>query len=261
MTYFNRKNKIFKFIFLLFLNLYSNSIYAENKIVLYEGDSLPPYAIPETDSGASVEIIREAFKTQDYLVKFIYVPITKLAEDLDKDPQIDGASRNIFKKADPNKFSNNYIKFHDCVNTLEENNSIKNMDDLSKSSIIAFQGAKLYLGKKYNDAVSLNRSYREINNPLTQTSQLLLGRINAIVSDIYILNYKIKEFIKMFPDIKIKSDKIKCSIYLNNKPYRAYFKNKKYKDLFDLGLTKIIKNGKYSLILKKYNIEDTLNIN
>jgi ABC-type amino acid transport substrate-binding protein len=49
-----------------------------------------------------------------------------------------------------------------------------------------------------------------------------------------------------------------CNVNLLSKPYYAFFKNKDVADAFDKGFERILKNGTYLKILKKYDLKNNL---
>ena len=238
-----------------------NNIYAQNEeqksitINMLAGDSIPPYTLPGIDSGAEVDIIRAIFKTKNINVTFTFVPLKRVSSDVDL-LKADGSTRMVQNEKNVKGFyTRPYITYQGCVLTLQSVLDYKNISVLENKSIIAFQGASERFGEEFKKMTELNHEYHEMNNQLKQVTLLLSKKTDAIVSDLLITRYFIKQNEQNLNSFKITDREIKCNILLHNSPFPAFFKEQHTVDQFNDGLTEIKKNGVYDKILKQYNVK------
>lgn len=229
-------------------------------ITIVLGDNIPPYAIQDKDSGAEVEIFREAFKTQGDTVKFKYVPLGRVSEIVDdlenKDyKDIDGADRNYNPKHQE-WFSIPYIKYEGCIITpsdmpkFESRKALFSSDKIHK--ILAFQGAHISFDDDFKQiTLDYKTKYEEVNEQKKQAVALGKKDGTAVVADVHIIRYKMEND----PALKeYKNVKIECNLNLPNNTYKAYFRDPKVRDAFNTGLKKIVADGTYEKIIKKYDL-------
>jgi polar amino acid transport system substrate-binding protein len=126
--------------------------------------------------------------------------------------------------------------------------------DLDGKIINGFIGASKrypeWLGK-----VTSAKTYFEINDQSLQVLQLLHGRIDAVLSDVYIFKYYFfqenKKFLIQFSDFDVH-----YVLKENPLEYRPVFRSKLVRDDFNLGLKHLQKTGKIQKIYNKYIKED-----
>lgn len=249
--------RIFK-MSLFVLSIFKTMLVWAEDIHILEANSIEPYAIQSKDaqipdSGAELDIFRAVFEGTKYKPQFKFVPLFRVSKDF-KSESADGASR----MSEPNLkgfYTDPYIRYTGCVITLKERPDIESKTELQKISIVAFQGASTSFGKEFETNVKNNKQYKEMNNQQSQIVLLTLGRVDAIVADLYITRFKQKTIAKVEG---IAQKEVKCAYQLHNTPYKAFFKEKLLADLFNVGLRKIISNGTYDKILQKYNMQDEL---
>jgi polar amino acid transport system substrate-binding protein len=191
----------------------------KTKITILEGDSIEPYAIRgETEkepSGIQIDLFNAIFKDSPYKPGFLFVPLYRISTDVDR-LKADGATRMFhFGTNNIQGFLSKvpYIKYKGCVVTLESAKQINSMSELSRLSIVGFQGGSISFQSEFSDAIKNNPHYREINNQQSQVALLHLNRVDAIVADIYISEAKERLFAQ---ESRVTSKKFKCNIDLHS---------------------------------------------
>lgn len=219
-----------------------------NSIKIVTGLAKPPFILTSQKDGMQLDVVKEAFLTENIDVAFVPVPLGRNITELRK-----WDIAGILTIPDDFQYSGlhiskPYMTYQNVAISLVENDiEINNIEDLQGKSIVAFQKAKKFLGDNYNKAVSYSLDYREIAEQDKQISMLFAGRTEVIIADINIFKYKVKSqsdpmFHKTF----------KIHYIFPERKYSAGFKSKKVKETFDKGVQLLIDNGTYNTILDKY---------
>jgi len=231
--------------FLVCILLVQNAFSQEIKLAL--SLSIPPYVIPKDNAGIELDIVKEAFSLSNITVKPIYVPLARLIKQIEND-EIDGSATIVESLGIKNVYySDTYITYENIAVSLKKNNlKINSISDLTNKNIITFQNAKMYLGKEFSKAVSLNNSYYEFYDQKKQVKMLFKNRIQVIILDRNIFNYY-----KDNSSEKFNEEFVIHEIFPINK-YKIAFKNSKIRDKFNLGLKELKISKKYNQIINKY---------
>jgi len=89
--------------------------------------------------------------------------------------------------------------------------------------------------------------YREVAEQMKQIDMLFLHRTEVVILDINIFKYLLKH-----GRAGRYTQPFKVHYIFDERQYSAAFKSKEIRDLFDLGINKIRKEGTYQLIVDKY---------
>jgi polar amino acid transport system substrate-binding protein len=235
-------------IILLLTGLGYSSVLAESKeLTLAVGMSIPPYNIPETDSGIELDIVREALKMKGYSVKAKYVPFARRNLEL-TNREVDGVlTINIDSGIDA-FYSDEHLVCQNVAVSLKEKGFIVNsVRDLGDKSVVAFQDATIYLGKEFADMARANKKYKEKANQDLQINLLYGHRVDTIVLDKYIFYYLRKRNKRVDTTQPIA---IHC--IFEPTPYRVAFLDKQVRDDFNEGLREVRRTGRYNEIVEKY---------
>lgn len=225
----------------------SPSFSGPKELTLAIGLALPPYNIPEANSGMELDIVREALQMKGYAIKPKYVPFARVKREL-KNHEVDGALTINPDSGIEAFYSDEHIVCENVVISLKENNfNIKNVNDLSDKSVLAFQDATIYLGKDFASMAKGNAQYREIAKQQLQVNLLYTNRVNTVVLDKNIFYYHRKYNNKV--DI---SQPIDIWRIFSPTPFRVAFIDKKVRDAFNEGLKQLRDTGRYDEIMKKY---------
>ncbi len=211
------------------------------------GLALPPYNIPETDSGIEMDIVREALKIKGYAVKSKYVPFARVRREL-MNREVDAALTINPDSGIEAFYSNEHLICQNVVVTLKKNNfKIRTINDLKDKSVLAFQDATLYLGKDFASMANQNAQYKEIAKQELQINLVYSNRVDAIVLDKNIFYYHRKR-----NDMVDTSQPIDIWQVFPPTAFSVAFVNEKARDDFNEGLKKLRESGRYDEIVKKY---------
>lgn len=243
------KNLAYGFLIIILFTAFAHSaVHGESKeLTLAVGLTIPPYNIPETDSGIELDIVREALKGKGYSIKPKYVPFARRNLEL-SNREVDGVlTINIDSGIDA-FYSDEHLVCQNVVVSLKENDlAIDNIQDLVDKSVVAFQDATIYLGKDFADMAKANKKYKEIANQNLQINLLYGHRVETIVLDKNIFFYLRKGNKRVDT-----AQPIIIHYIFRPTPFRVAFLYKKVRDDFNEGLRELRRTGRYNEIVKKY---------
>jgi polar amino acid transport system substrate-binding protein len=220
------------------------------------GEKLPPFINPQDQSGIELEIVREALAFKDHILKPKFLPMARLPVAY-KNKSVNSLMMDVGERiTEPNGFYGDVpVLYRNAFITLKKKKiKISCPSDLDGKIINGFIGASKrypeWLGK-----VTSAKTYFEINDQSLQVLQLLHGRIDAVLSDVYIFKYYFfqenKKFLIQFSDFDVH-----YVLKENPLEYRPVFRSKLVRDDFNLGLKHLQKTGKIQKIYNKYIKED-----
>lgn len=221
----------------------------ENKTLeLITGLAKPPFILEDQQTGLQLDLIREAFTSNNIKVNFNSMPLGRNLTGF-RQMNADGLITLPPNYEHPALFmSKPYISYENIAISLAENYfTIEKISDLSDKSIIAFQNAKKFLGDEYEDAIAYSMDYREVPDQMKQIELLFLRRTEVIILDINIFKY----FVRTHKDTLFNKP-FTIHYIFNERPYSIGFKSKKLKDVFDKAIHTMKENGSYQLVLDNY---------
>jgi polar amino acid transport system substrate-binding protein len=225
----------------------SLSFSGPKELTLAVGLALPPYNIPETNSGIELEIVREALKSKGYTIKPKYVPFARVKREL-RNREADGALTINPDSGIKAFYSDKHIVCQNIVISLKKNKfNINRVKDLKDKSILAFQDATLYLGKDFASMAEQNPEYREIAKQQLQINLLYSNRVDTVVLDKNIFYYHRK-----YNDMVDISQPIDIWHIFPPTPFSVAFVDEKVRNDFNEGLKQLRDTGRYDEIVKKY---------
>lgn len=240
------KNKILIFVFLLF----SLDLKAIEVSVAF-GEKLPPFVIPESNSGIEVDIVREALAARGHVLKPVYMPMGRIPLAF-KNQKVNVVMMDVGVDMDllGGFYGNPPVLYDNVFITLKKNKiSIKKPEDLVGLRINSFVGAQ----KRYPRWLSKlsPELYLEKNDQSSQPMLLSLGRFDVILCDRNIFKYytKVAQKSSRFLNFPVEEHAFTT---INPKDYRPVFDNKKIRDDFNYGLDLLAKNGRIKMIYDSY---------
>lgn len=217
------------------------------ELTLAVGLALPPYNIPETNSGMELDIVREALKIKGYDLKPKYVPFARVKRELGNH-EVDGALTINVDSGIKAFYSDEHLVCQNVVISLKKNGfTIHTINDLKDKSVLAFQDATLYLGKDFAGMAHKNPAYKEIAKQELQINLLYSNRVDAIVMDRNIFYYHRKH-----NDRVDTSQPIEIWQIFPPTPFRVAFVDETVRNAFNEGLKQLRESGRYDAIVKKY---------
>ncbi|MDX1949742.1 MAG: transporter substrate-binding domain-containing protein [Rickettsiales bacterium] len=258
-----------KKIFILFiLFLIPINSHSEEKIerVIIAADEWCPYnCIPNSKyEGVLVEIARQALKEHNIEVKYITMPWARAVEQarLGKIDAVFGASKPdtpdfIFPKTPQQKMVNAFYVTDKNKDWKYE--GIKSLENMSIGVINGYS----YGNKELDDYILKNSDYiskvQVANGDEPQFQNLVKlkrSRIDAVIEDENVMKYILKKYKidGVFKSEKnVKNQKISQDLFVAFSPAKKEQSNKLAKIISDY-TDKIIKNGEYKNINKKYGL-------
>jgi len=242
----NIKSKIMTIVIIMLLSL-PYKLLAE-ELVMGVGLALPPYFIEESNSGFEMDIIKEALKLKGHTVTFKFLPFARIPIAF-ADGKVNCVSTINESSGIKANYSDCHVSYQNFAVTLKSNNlTINTIADLKDKEVLAFQNAKLYLGKEFASAVEANPKYEEIASQSSQTIRLYLNRTQVLVGDGNIFKYYSKQ-------ISDKADTTQEVVYhpiFAKTDYKVAFHNEQIMRDFNEGLKEIKASGLYDKLLSNY---------
>lgn len=222
------------------------------EVTMSFAEKIPPYIIPETNSGIELEVIGEALAYKGHVLKPKYFPLARVPISF-KDNWVDAAMTDLGEDLSKigGYYGNPAVWYNNIFITLKERNiTINQPEDLKGLIVTSFQGAvKRY--PKWLKQVKKDNNYKEQHNQKLQVLVLNKKRVDVILSDRKIYKYYALK-LKREEGIILKPIQEHQFIKLNLMNYRPIFRNKQIRDDFNEGLKHIKNNGKYQAIYDKY---------
>lgn len=241
-----KKNQIL----ILVLILFSLGLKADEVSVAF-GEKLPPFVMPESNSGIEVDIVREALAVRGHILRPVYMPMARIPISF-KNHKVDVVMIDVGVDMDllGGYYGNPPVLYDNVFITLKKKNIvIKKPEDLIGLRINSFIGAQKryprWLGKLSAE------DYIEKNDQSSQPMLLSLDRFDVILCDRHIFKYHSIEAQKKsrFQNFAIQEHPF---VIANPKDYRPVFYNKKIRDDFNFGLKSLTKSGRVKAIYDHY---------
>lgn len=221
------------------------------QIITAASNIWPPYI--DTDNpmgGFSIEIIREAFKSENYTLELIIVPWARAeigvkngTYDILPDVWFTSDRKKDFYFSDP--YTENIVR---VISLKKDNFVYKNLSSLKDKNIAVIKGYSY--SQEFVDA----KHFERIETPffINNIKMLLAGRVDLTVGD-----ELVSKFLILNEDPNILDE-----LHFSNKPLSrenlfiaSGYTNPRHKEIiqaFNRGLKKIIMDGTYESIQKKY---------
>jgi len=219
------------------------------KEVTVGAGSFGPYYMPETNSGIFPDIISAVFREMPgFEPKYVF---DINVEDVWRSYQagrLDAIS-NLFDSLEAQGCrSEPVFRFKDvAVSKLKDNRRLENLTDLKGLSIVAFAGAKGFLGEEYaRNAESKN--YIEVGKQQLQARMLLSDRYDVNIGDLYIFLNGLQQV----SSINIAPSEFRVHELFPQISSRMGFRDKALCPLFNAGLEKVKASGEYERIYQRY---------
>jgi polar amino acid transport system substrate-binding protein len=213
---------------------------------------IPPYIFQQSNKGIEIDIISAALAYKGHTLKAAYYPLgrvpiafsNKLVDAAMGDMGIDLTTKGGFYAEPAVIYDNVFI-------TLNSNNiSIKKPSDLNLLLVASFQGAEKRYPAWLNKVVDENRFFG-VSDQLSQVKLLKLGRFDVVLCDRYIFHYFAKQLELFGHNEAITIDEHPFST-VNPDDYRPVFRDKKIRDDFNFGLSKLKESGGFEEIYTNY---------
>jgi polar amino acid transport system substrate-binding protein len=220
---------------------------AQNIVKVGTGYVLPPYVIPETQSGYELDIVRAAFTASGLTVQFVFYPPARALYSV-RTKAIDAVTTINENSGLDGFWSDSHISYQNYAITLQSSGlKLNQIADLAGHTVSAFQNARLSLGPDYAKAVA-RANYQEYPDQLTQNKLLYSHRTEIVVADKLIFNYLIPQLGNKFKT----QEPLQFHPIFPPTPYQLLFNDAQLRDQFNRGLAIIRANGQYQRIQNHY---------
>lgn len=215
--------------------------------------SHPPYVVSETNSGAELDIVREALALAGHELQPVYVPAGRLWSTLLSD-QVEAAFPVLKTGHDAPSvfFSDIHMRYRNVAFALASRHlAISSITDLNPFSVLAFQRASFFLGDEFQGMASQNPDYSETARQQSQFDMLLAGRVDVVVMDEHIFHYYEQQRRQMLKDNQTLAE-VEPFYLFPPSLYRVAFRGDSITSDFNRGLQMLHASGRYEQILDQY---------
>ncbi len=220
------------------------------------GEKIPPYILPESNSGIELDVIGEALAFRGHVLKARFLPLPRVPLAF-KTGSVDAAMTDLGEDLTPQGafYGEPAVLYDNVLISLKERNlQIRKPEDLRGLRVIAFVGA-IKRFPAWLEPVKAAGNYFEQNDQALQVLTLDKGRYDVVLSDRNIFRYftlQLKRDHGLLP--KPTTEFNFTRIDPNN--YRPVFRDSKIRDDFNAGLKQLKDSGRYTAIYHKY-LNDT----
>ncbi|NEX21575.1 amino acid ABC transporter substrate-binding protein [Thiorhodococcus mannitoliphagus] len=213
--------------------------------------SLQPYFIPLDDGGLAYDTIRAAFAASGYRVQSLYVT-SRTLNALLRDP----SAADCIPMAPP-ELDHGWNRtaglhpLHDFAITRPAQ-ELDSIEDLGSGRVIAYSGAKHYLGEAFRAVVASNPGYREISNHRAQVRLLLQGSVDVIIADRLLVSWYL-DYLEHEGE-----GHVELAFHDLFEPLALGFvcRQADIAAAYDAGLAKIVLSGQWAKINERYHAEE-----
>jgi polar amino acid transport system substrate-binding protein len=213
--------------------------------------SLQPYFLPFQGTGLAYDIIQAAFAARGHAVRPLYVSgrtLTNLIADDSRADCIPMVSPGAEHGWSPTR---SIRLFHDFAIT-RPGIQVTEMEDLSTKRVLAYDGAKTYLGERFRAAVNDNPNYREIYNHRAQVLLLLQGSVDVIIADRLLANW----YLNYLHEQDGKDTDVVFHDLFEPISHDFICRRAELSAEFSAGLSQIAESGELGVILRRYGVDN-----
>ena len=206
---------------------------------------LPPYVNSDATAGIEIDIVKAIFQQANLPIQFVQMPDLRMTQAFSL-KTVDGILTQNIKVKSSGCETDWYFTHPNVAITLAHRQfSLHRLEDLSKYSVVTFDGAKLTLGKRFANAVKNNPRYVEFENQPGHIELLYNGRFDVIFGDEWILRLARKNHFKKTGVLKdIRTHQIAATEY-----FSVRFHEQRLCGAFNEALRAIRKSGLHAAIL------------
>jgi polar amino acid transport system substrate-binding protein len=238
--------------YIILLSTLLSPITASEEVVMAFSQEIPPYIFEKHGRGIEIDIITAALKYKGHTLSPLYFPLGRVPIAFINN-LVDAAMGDMGTdlKSNGGFYANPAVIYDNVFFTLKSRNiSIKTPEDLDLLDIVSFQGAE----KRYPnwlEKVAKEKRFFGISNQLSQVKLLHLGRYDVVLSDRYIFRYFVKQM-KLMNVLEVQDVEEHNFTTVSPEDYRPVFRDKRIRDDFNFGLSKLKESGEFKKIYDNY---------
>ncbi|MFY7866201.1 substrate-binding periplasmic protein [Roseateles sp.] len=221
------------------------------EVLMAFGEKIPPFCIPESNSGIELDVIGEALAFKGHTLKPVYLPFARIPLAF-KDKSVDAAMTDLGEDLRPSggHYGDPAVFYDNVFITLRSRKlRIEKPADLQGLTVVSFRGA----ANRYPEwlqALKKTGGYAELNDQSAQVKTLMRKRYDVVLSDRNIFKYFSLQLKRSgFPLESIEEHRF---AEVNPQDYRPIFRDPQVRDDFNLGLKHLKANGRFQAIYDKY---------
>lgn len=240
--------------FVIFLIIYANILYSQKAKITVVADPWPPYIEEDNlNGGFTLEVLREAYKTQGYVIEYINIPWARAEKEVKEGkydilPNVWYSNERSLDLLYSDSYAVNKIKFI----TLKDDNYIYDGIDSLSGKKVGVLRSYAY-SEEFSNANIFTKV--EVNTLIASIQMLLKGRVDLTLEDEVVA----KNIIKTYDSTLFDKLRFSPVPFISNKLYiTSGFKNSRHEEVinaFNKGLLEIKTNGIYDSIAKKYGLD------
>ncbi|MHC4873994.1 MAG: substrate-binding periplasmic protein [Planctomycetota bacterium] len=238
----------------------TSNVYGE-EVRLSVGLTVEPYVIRvgADDSkikGFEVDIVREILLNKKLTAVFSHQPL-KRSKISFQNKTVDAVMtvKDYYPEVKGAFISDEYITYHNFAVTLKSSGiKINNISDLKDKKLVAFQQARIALGKEFGKMADANTTYSEMADQRGQIGMFFYKRTDVIVLDRKIFDYHRKRLI----GLPTKQDVVFHKLFPPSH-FRIAFRRKAHRDAFNSGLKELKDSGRHKAIIDSYILPESKN--
>lgn len=226
----------------------TQALYGKEPIRLATRKDIPPYIINNASTGIEIDLVTAIFHEADIPIEFVQMPRVRMIQMFD-DGLIDGALTQNSSSSKSGCATNWYLTHHNLGFSLKSRNlTVTSLVDLQKYSVLSFDGARQYLGRKFEQAVQKNKLYVEATDQSVHIKLLYKKRFDLVIGEAWVLRliqHKQAEETGLYHELETHT-------IMPPTLYSARFRNEALCTTFNEALTTITLKGKYDQIISHY---------
>ncbi len=219
-----------------------------DSLVMSGGLSVPPYVIPDRESGLLVDLIRAALKVSGHGLAGNR-PTTNqraveqlLAGHVDLAIHVPLGHPELF-------YSQPVLYYRNVAITLRASGiRLRTLADLENHRVVGFQNARRLLGDEFELLTDRLADYNEVAHQRTQVVQLYRGDVDVVVSELAVFRWyreDVRGRLDTDPGIEVHA-------LFEPSPRRVAFRKLRHRDDFDVGLRALRRSGRAHEIYQEY---------
>ncbi len=212
------------------------------------GTDKPPYIFENQGRGLEYDIVVMAAERAGFQVQVQYAPMERLHLKLRRG-DIDAIATTNQRSGVTAFYSAPYIQYQNVAVALSTRQlDIKQISDLGRYSVSAFQRARFLLGPEFQKMAEHNRQYREEAYQIARNRLLYSGRVDVVISEMRIFRYFNR---KVYTQVDV-SQPLDIFPIFPPTDYQLGCKVETYCQRFSQGLAALRESGEYAAIERRY---------
>lgn len=244
--------KFFGRFFLIATVFLASSQAFSKELTFIFGIDRPPYIFGREDKGIDYDVVKSALALKGHTLRALHSPNSRGMKELQLGKVngfvgiAAGTDRRLFY-SEPYAYYNNVI-----IAKKKRNIKLEKLEDLKNYKFVAFQGAKYFLGNRYEKVVSSVDRKTEIASQNDQNRLFWMDKIDVIILDLSVFKWYRKNLKVDTSDEVVVYDKLLDASIPGVNGRVVGFVDKKLRDEFNDGLLQLKSMPAYQAIIDRH---------